>query len=264
MRKCTLIFLILSLSRFGFSLQTPNPSPVFDEFLKKVSSEYILPLMESGYPLTQSMRAKILGYAMREYRKELGSSPNAAARLSEIKQELQKIIRLIPSEQPLWPKIEAAEAGTYDKEMKTLFPSSADHIKTREEEIPSADIPSLNASVRSLRFYEGGKKAPPVKERVYSTRFEQAKTRFVWWELRLLHPALSKRIDFHIGQIWRREDGSVFANPETTSFILDSWVNSQHTHSWGTLRPANWKRGRYTLELFIEGKMIAQGSFQIY
>lgn len=264
MRKCTLIILILSLSRFGLSLQTSNPSPVIDEFLKKAYSEYIYPLMESDYQLTQSMRAKIYGYALRVYRNELGSSPDAAGRLSEIKRELQKIISLIPSEEPLWPKIEAAEAGTYDMEMKTLFPSKTDQIKSHEKDTPTADIPSLNASIKSLRFFEGGYNTPTANERVYDTRFSQATTRYVWWELSLLFPAPGKRIDFLIRQIWRRGDGSVLTNQEMRTFILDSWNNSEHCHSWGSAMVPNWPLGQYTLELYVDEKMIAQGSFQIY
>jgi hypothetical protein len=264
MRKCTLIILILSLSRFGLSLQTSNPSPVTDEFLQRVYSEYIYPLMESDYQLTQSMRAKIYGYALRVYRNELGSSPDAAGLLSEIKRELQKIISLIPSEQPLWPKIEAAEAGTYDMEMKTLFPSKAEQIKSHEKDSSPAAIPSLNASIKSLRFYEGGYNNPPTSERVYGTRFSQAATRYVWWELSLFYPAPGKQLNFIIRQIWRSEDGSVLANQEMRTYILNTWVNSEHCHSWGSTMVPSWPLGHYALELYVDGKMIAKGSFEIY
>lgn len=126
------------------------------------------------------------------------------------------------------------------------------------------DIPSIQANVKSVRFYEGGYNAPPTEERVYGTRFNRATTRYVWWELSLIHPAPGKRRDFRIRHIWRRGDGSVLANQEMGTFILDSWTNSEHCHSWGSPNVSNWQPGRYSLELYIAGKMIAQGSFQIY
>jgi hypothetical protein len=243
------ILLLLSLCRLGISFQTPNPSPVFDEFLKKARSEYFFPLMESGTQLTQTMRAKILGYALRKYRAELGSTPDAAARLSEIRRQLQSLIEEVPSEQPLWPTIEAAEAGRYDGEMAELF--------------PSPDIPSLQAKVTGFKFYEAGKNNIPQSERQYKRIFEKSPTRFVYWQLSIDYPDPGRRIDFQIRHIWYRPDGATPLEYDRDSHILTGYRSTDITSGKGWQEPGRWDPGTYRVELFAEGKMIAEGSFEI-
>jgi hypothetical protein len=57
-------------------------------------------------------------------------------------------------------------------------------------------VPSLNAQVTSLRFYEAGRgENPPYDQRSYSTRFASSTSRCIMYEINLSHPAPGRRIE---------------------------------------------------------------------
>ena len=59
-------------------------------------------------------------------------------------------------------------------------------------------IPSLNATVVDLRLYERPTGSFHSEERIYATTFDQLTTRLIGWELKLVHPPRSSRVDFEI------------------------------------------------------------------
>jgi hypothetical protein len=50
---------------------------------------------------------------------------------------------------------------------------------------PTGSIPSLNATVTALKFFEGPnmEDIPPLAARSYGARFDRARTRKMFWEL---------------------------------------------------------------------------------
>jgi len=124
-------------------------------------------------------------------------------------------------------------------------------------------IPSLNAKVTNLRFYESGYQPTDMNERVYASQFRRDRSRYINWELRLEHPKRERRVDFRIDVTWYRPDGSVLAKQNVQAHLEESWINSFWYHSWGWEEPFHWLQGKYRVELSIDGSKIAVGSFTI-
>lgn len=126
---------------------------------------------------------------------------------------------------------------------------------------PTGTIPSLDATVSSLRFFEGEYQAPPREQRVYTQRFDPARTRYVHWELTLAHPAPGRRRVFSIQSVWYHPDGRVLARLPMHTAVEADWTWSYHHASWhGT---GGWAAGTYRVELYVRGQPVAGGSFEV-
>jgi hypothetical protein len=73
----------------------------------------------------------------------------------------------------------------------------------------SGHIPSLNAKVTSLRFFETPYTMVPRDKREYAHRFGKGDVRFITWELNLARPAPGRRVNFPIEQVWYRADSEL-------------------------------------------------------
>lgn len=128
-----------------------------------------------------------------------------------------------------------------------------------------ADIPAIDASIVSLRFFE---KAPDevVGEgrRQFSRTFPLARTRGVFWELSLTHPPAGQRRHFKIHSVCLRPDGEIFAEGDLNSYVEENWGKSTHLYGWGFPDPGKWPQaGAYTVQLFVDGRKVATGSFSL-
>ena len=127
-------------------------------------------------------------------------------------------------------------------------------------------LPIPNARVTALRFFESGFDARPKQERQYANRFDIQTTRYVNWELNLVYPAASSRIDFNIDAVWYRSDGSIFWRQTKASHVLPGWKNSYHNFGRGCkTAPCNDNRkGWYKVDLFVGPNRIASGSYELF
>ena len=125
------------------------------------------------------------------------------------------------------------------------------------------DIPSLQAKVTEVKFYEGGVDTVPVEQRIYGNRFSRASTRLVWWDINLAYPDPGKRIDFSVEALCFRPDGTVLNRQSQNYFIQSPWTNSFHAMGFGGHAPGTWTPGIYRVELFVSGKDVGGGSFEI-
>jgi hypothetical protein len=128
---------------------------------------------------------------------------------------------------------------------------------------PLAEIPSLNATVTELLFYESGEGYPPKKDRIYSTEFNKSQVRYINWELNLKYPRPSSKTDFKIRAKYYRQGGNLHFNQEVNSYISPKWTSSNHSGGCGNKNPDTWKIGQYRVELFVAGSKVASGSFRI-
>ncbi len=140
--------------------------------------------------------------------------------------------------------------------------------KTQEPESSATYIPSLRATVNSLQFFESSKEVPPYGQRAYEHRFAKSKARLINWELLLdwePTPSTQKPVtDFTIKSIWYRPDGSVLTRQPKEAHRDADWTQSYHLLGYGWESPGNWEPGSYRVDLYIEGKKVASGSFEIY
>lgn len=126
------------------------------------------------------------------------------------------------------------------------------------------DIPSLDATVVSLRFFEKSQKEQvPEGQRVFSEKFKGSKSRAIFWELALAHPPQGRTRYVTIHSVCYRPNGDVFGEGDLNSYVEGSWGKSTHVYGWGFAEPGSWESGTYRVELTVDGKKIASGSFKI-
>jgi hypothetical protein len=131
-------------------------------------------------------------------------------------------------------------------------------------ENPTGYIPSFKARVTALWFFEGSATAPPLKERSYDIRFGTSEARFIFWELNLEHPAPGRQVNLAVEAFWYRPDGNLLRKQLLKTTIEPNWTWSYQTYGFGWDEPGHWEVGSYHVDLYVEGNMIASGSFEIY
>jgi hypothetical protein len=127
----------------------------------------------------------------------------------------------------------------------------------------SYDIPAIHANATSIRFYEKGESKLELNKRNYGHVFTKSKTRYVSWELNLEHPQHVRRADFNIKAILYSADGSIVSEQTLPTYIDADWIGSYHSDSWGQNKYGNWQVGSYRVELYIDGKIVANDSFTV-
>ena len=148
-------------------------------------------------------------------------------------------------------------------DLSTSLRKQTDNIKQSEEQ-QQVYLPSLNAKVVGLKFFEGGYGNIKLGQRDYKKRFPAESSKVIQWELNLEFPKPGKKICFDIVAIYYRHDGSEFGRQtKRKSCIKENWTNSVHSWGKGWSQPGNWKPGTYKVDLYIENQLIASGSFKI-
>jgi tetratricopeptide (TPR) repeat protein len=114
-----------------------------------------------------------------------------------------------------------------------------------------------------LKFYESGYNGISKDQRDYKTQFSKRTSRYIYWELNLSHPAPGRQIDFKIEAKWYKPNGSLLTREMSNSYVKSGWTWSYHNNGWGWETRDNWQRGKYRVELYIEGEKVTSGSFEV-
>lgn len=142
--------------------------------------------------------------------------------------------------------------------------------ESRPSETPSQprefDIPSLQADVIDLRFYESGAESVPRERRLYSMSFPKESARYINWELFITHEDFQRneRVDFEMNAVWTDPSGNVFTHQTTDSYLSPEWTSSWHGHGWGYDDPGYWGVGTYRVDIFIKSRKVASATYEIY
>lgn len=124
------------------------------------------------------------------------------------------------------------------------------------------DIPTLNADVGSLVFFESDQASG---SRTYGLRFPRSEVRYIYWQLFLQHPSPEGRLDFDLEAVWiRRSDGSVLHRWVEPCTIQKGWTWSIFGKGYGSKEAGSFNIGIYIVELYIKGNKIASSTFEIY
>lgn len=129
------------------------------------------------------------------------------------------------------------------------------HTKTTK------DLMLNDISVTQLIFFEKNEDDEPLNS---TNRFAKSTSRHIYFELFLIHPTPGRKIDFTINVIYYSSDGNIYGSTDHDSYIEGDWSTSCHELGWGWEDAGNWDVDDYRIDLFIEGKKIASGSFTIY
>lgn len=139
----------------------------------------------------------------------------------------------------------------------------AARIMTGLEAKPAPDIPTLAARVTGVSLYEGGMDIVPLSQRVYGNKFSRSSTRAIWWELNIEYPDPGRRVDFRIDAVYTSPEGTDSVRQALDTYVLAGWTSSQHTLGWGWAAPGNWTSGVYRVDLFVGGKKVGVGTFEV-
>ena len=127
---------------------------------------------------------------------------------------------------------------------------------------PPLFIPGIR--IEPLQFFEGPHDETLKKEdRVYTTSFDHATARSIFWELDLTYPAPGQKIEFTLDALWYKPDGSELRHQTLAGYVLPTWKNSWHTLGYGWVDKGHWTTGTYRVEVLFKGVRLTSGSFQI-
>lgn len=126
------------------------------------------------------------------------------------------------------------------------------------------DVQAIKARVTTFRFYESGDGDLPQKSRNYGRIFTKSQTRYVNWEVNFEYPQAQNRVDFTLKAIWYRSEGSVVTEQTLSTYTNRGWSGSYHNSGYGTKKLGGyWQKGSYRVELYSDGKKIAENSFEV-
>ena len=142
--------------------------------------------------------------------------------------------------------------------------TAAPPAKLPATEYHGEDFQRLNARVTSIKFFasEGDfLRYPPKNERVYSQHFLKSQAKYLNWQLDLAHPANSDTVSFNVESTWYGPKGNVIDTVSTKLTVPAGWGNSFHAR--GLRVTDRWEPGTYRVVLSIEGKVVANATFQL-
>jgi len=153
-------------------------------------------------------------------------------------------------------------------------------LRTRslDRSSPSHYIASLKAKVDSLRFFESGAEAPPPEQRRYSSHFSETTTRNIVWEIDLKHGAPGHWVPVTFEALLYLAESSrdrLIQRKVLQSAVPGDWSDTYHMDHFGWYNPyywgragsaalRSWQAGAFRVDLYLEGKKVASGSFQIH
>jgi tetratricopeptide (TPR) repeat protein len=130
---------------------------------------------------------------------------------------------------------------------------------------PTGYIPSINAKVTSLRFFENPPQGIPREQRVYSTRFLKSRVKRIFWELTLQHPAPGQRVNFLIESVWHSPTTEQGLRRSMRASLHQDWTWS-YWHDGGRIiakQSEPWPVGSYRVDLYVAGAKVTSGAFEI-
>ena len=114
-----------------------------------------------------------------------------------------------------------------------------------------------------MRFFEGPPVLPPGSERVFAQNFNRSDTRYIYWELSLVHPPPGQQQPLDITAVYTRSGGTVFTEHPYSTVILANAVNTTHIKGSGFSDPGQWTADSYRVDLSVEGVLVASETFQV-
>lgn len=128
---------------------------------------------------------------------------------------------------------------------------------------PGQYIPSINASVEGVAFFESARGMVPSKDRIFRSEFPRSQARFINWELRLKHPRPGRKVNFRIQARYYGPSGKLLVEHGTDTYLEPNWYTSNHAFGWGNDQPGTWAPGTYRVDLFIANAKVASATFRI-
>ncbi len=119
-------------------------------------------------------------------------------------------------------------------------------------------------SVEHFKFFEAGKDYLPYENREYKNKFKRKTLKYACFQIDLRSIPLYKSMDFVLEYIYRDSNGiEIFRSSYEDFFPANSELQS-YSGGFGSDVPGDWKKGQYGVEIFIGGKYVTLGVFEVY
>jgi hypothetical protein len=116
----------------------------------------------------------------------------------------------------------------------------------------------------TLRFFEEGPgTVTPQTRRMYATRFDASRSRFIGVEVSLTHPAPGVVVDYPVSCEYIKPDGSTTGPIEIEFQVQPDWTSSIHASSWGWAEPGDWAAGTYRAVCSGGGRTLGEATFEL-
>jgi hypothetical protein len=117
----------------------------------------------------------------------------------------------------------------------------------------------------SLKLFESGYNPPPRDERYYTTSFDRDDTRYIFYEVHLDNNLYNIRDNsLKIQAKYYYPNGSLMSDPILRKTMYSDWETGYFWHGWGWDDSGNWEEGRYTIEIYIDGRYVTEKKFTVY
>jgi hypothetical protein len=126
-----------------------------------------------------------------------------------------------------------------------------------------AVIPSVQAKLASLKFFETGPVILATNLRSFDAKFEAARARYIGIELTFQHPAPGRVASFTVACAYRTASDSLIGQIDIPFTIQADWQHTVSARNLGYADPGHWKPGTYRTTCTSEGQTVAQGTFEI-
>ncbi|MCP4213770.1 MAG: protein kinase [bacterium] len=116
-----------------------------------------------------------------------------------------------------------------------------------------------------IRFFNAGLKKPAMGERLYETRFEHGKSRFIYSEIAYTNK-LFRVVDSSVKLtlVYTNSSGSLNHESKGSANLERASENGLYCRGMGWSTPGKWPAGTYTVTVLADGRKIGSGSFEIY
>lgn len=158
------------------------------------------------------------------------------------------------------PSLSRPGKGYQNTERKERKTTKTENRSQRKHEFAHLYIPSINANVNVVNFFEGPYSPPSRDQRKYRVSFDARTARYINWELNLAHKPPGRPMSFQIYSEWFK-NGEPFYHFTVNNTIQPDWEYSYVSHSYSM---APWTQGVYRVDLSIGDQKIASEYFDVY
>jgi hypothetical protein len=124
-------------------------------------------------------------------------------------------------------------------------------------------IPYLNADIVRFALFAGERNPPVIAERRFRDEFSAQDTRYINWQLQLVHPALKAPRTLTVETVWCRSDGREIARHKNQFAMPAGAKETYYDSGWGNDQGNFWQPGSYFVSLYLDDVKIASTSFAV-
>jgi TolB-like protein len=145
-------------------------------------------------------------------------------------------------------------------------PASTPRTHQTPGEAASPAAPQLlGANSVTLRFFQGGRRAPARESRTYDVRFDSAQAPYIYWELQAKYPSpLEQFMAYSLRAVYTRANGTLLHEQVKRARVEAGSEEAVIIAGCGREKPGAWKPGRYRLTILLDEQVVVSEDFSVH